>query len=78
MSTKIKIILNDFSRAKKFIQEVSKFDSDIDAIKDRYIVDAKSIVGIFTLDLSKSITIVLHSDNEEEIKRFHEVMEEFK
>lgn len=75
--TKIIINLNDFSKAKKFINEVSKFESDIDAIKDRYIVDAKSIVGIFTLDLSKPITVVLHSDNEEETKRFTEVMEEF-
>lgn len=74
--TKIIINLNDFSKAKKFINEVSKFESDIDAIKDRYIVDAKSIVGIFTLDLSKPITVVLHSDNEEETKRFTEVMEE--
>ena len=75
--TKIIIKLNDFSKAKKFINEVSKFESDIDAIKDRYIVDAKSIVGIFTLDLSKPITVVLHSDNEEETKRFTEVMDEF-
>ena len=52
MNTKIKINLNDFTKAKKFINEVVKFTSDIDAIKDRYIVDAKSIVGIFTIDLS--------------------------
>lgn len=77
MNTKIKINLNDFTKAKKFINEVVKFDSDIDAIKDRYIVDAKSIVGIFTLDLSKPITVVIHSDDEEEIERFNKVMEEF-
>lgn len=77
MNTKIKINLNDFTKAKKFINEVVKFNSDIDAVKDRYIVDAKSIVGIFTLDLSKPITIVIHSDDEEEIKRFNKTMEEF-
>lgn len=78
MSTKITITLNDFLKAKKFLNEVVKFESDVDAVKDRYIVDAKSIVGIFTLDLSKPITVVLHSDNIEEVKRFNEVMEEFK
>lgn len=77
MNTKIKINLNDFTKAKKFINEVVKFTSDIDAIKDRYIVDAKSIVGIFTLDLSKPITVVIHSDDEEEIERFNKAMEEF-
>lgn len=77
MSTKITIILNDFSKAKKFINEVVKFESDVDAVKGRYIVDAKSIVGIFTLDLSKPITVVLHSDNMEEVERFNKTMEEF-
>lgn len=78
MSTRLKINLNDFSKTRRFVQEVTKFSSDIDAIKDRYIVDAKSVVGIFTLDLSKPIEIVIHSDDEKEIKKFNEVMNEFK
>ena len=77
MNTRITIKLNDFSKAKKFINEVVKFESDVDAVKGRYIVDAKSIVGIFTLDLSKPITVVLHSDNIEEVERFNKTMEEF-
>lgn len=78
METKIRVLLNDFSRIKKFSSEVCKFESDIDLVKDRYVIDAKSTMGIFTLDLSAPVTVVIHSDNEEEIKRFNEAMEEFR
>lgn len=44
----------------------------------RYIIDAKSVLGIYALDLRKPIDVEIHSDNEEEIKRFNMVMEEFK
>lgn len=78
MNTRLTINLNDFSKARKFINETSKFISDIDAIRDRYIIDAKSTIGIFTLDLSKPIDVQIHSDDPYEIKRFNDIMEEFK
>ena len=77
MRTKITITLNDFIRIKNFSSEVVKFESDIDLIKGRYIIDAKSTIGIFTLDLSSPVDVVIHSDNDEEIRRFNEVMEAF-
>jgi phosphotransferase system HPr-like phosphotransfer protein len=77
MNTKVKVTLNDFSKIKKFSSEVIKFESDIDLIKNRYVVNAKSTMGIFTLDLSESIDVVIQSESEEEIKRFNEVMKEF-
>ena len=77
MKTKITVTLNDFSKIKKFSSQVVKFESDIDLIKGRYVIDAKSTIGIFTLDLSAPVDVVIHSDNEDEIKRFNEVMEAF-
>ena len=77
MRTKITITLNDFIRIKNFSSEVVKFESDIDLIKGRYIIDAKSTIGIFTLDLSSPVDVIIHSDNDEEIRRFNEVMEAF-
>ena len=77
MRTKITITLNDFIRIKNFSSEVVKFESDIDLIKGRYIIDAKSTIGIFTLDLSSPVDVIIHSDNEDEIKRFNEVMKAF-
>ena len=78
MRTKITITLNDFSKIKKFSSDVVKFESDIDLVKGRYIIDAKSTIGIFTLDLSSPVDVIIHSDNEDEIKRFNEVMEKYK
>ena len=78
MITKITVTLNDFIRIKNFSSEVVKFESDIDLIKGRYIIDAKSTIGIFTLDLSSPVDVVIHSDDEDEIRRFNEVMEKYK
>lgn len=79
MNTKEKmtIKLNDFSDIKKFTNEVSKFEGDIDLVKGRYVIDAKSTMGIFTLDLSSPVDVVIYSDDEKEIERFNEVMKEF-
>lgn len=78
MKTRITVLLNDFSKIKKFSKEVVNFESDVDLIKGRYIVDAKSTIGIFTLDLSVPVDVEIHSEDVEEIKRFNEAMEEFR
>ncbi len=77
LNTRLTVNLNNFTTANKFINEVSKFISDIDAIRDRYIIDAKSAIGIFTLDLSKPIDVQIHSEDPYEIKRFNNIMEDF-
>lgn len=74
-TTTVKVLLNDFSKIKKFNNEICKFESDIDLVKGRYVVDAKSTMGIFTLDLSVPIDVVLRG--EEESEKFIEVMKEF-
>ena len=78
MNTELILNLNDFKRAKKFIEIVNKFNSDIDVMRNRYVIDAKSTLGIFTIDLSEPVKVRLNSDDCAEITRFNEVMEEFK
>ena len=78
METMFKVLVDTIAKAKKFIATSNEFDSDIDVIRGRYTIDGKSIMGLFSLDLLKPITVKIHSDNEEEIKRFNEIMEEFK
>lgn len=77
MDTKVTINLNDFSKVKKFTDEVIKFESDIDVLRNRYVIDAKSALGIFTIDLSEPVDVEIHTDSEEEIRRFNDVMKEF-
>lgn len=72
------IILNTLERVKRFGNIAIKFDSDIDVIRNKYIVDGKSVLGIFTLDLRKPVDVEIHSSDEKEIRRFNEAMEEFK
>ncbi len=57
------ILLSSINDVKNFVNLVSRFDYDIDLASGRYIVDAKSIMGIFSLDLSKPIAMEIHSDN---------------
>lgn len=78
MNSKVTVVLNDYTKIKKFCNEVSTFESDIDLVKGRYVVDAKSLMGVFTIDLSLPVDVVIYSEDEEEIERFNEVMEEFR
>lgn len=54
------IILNSVEKVKKFVNQVSKFEDEIDLVSGRRAVDAKSIMGIFSLDLSKPIKVEMY------------------
>ena len=65
---KVKISLNSIDKVKSFVNDITKFDYDFDLVSGRYVIDAKSIMGIFSLDLSKPIDLNIHADdNVEEI-----------
>ncbi|MDO5291971.1 MAG: HPr family phosphocarrier protein [bacterium] len=51
------ISLNSVDKVKSFVNKVSQFDEEIDLVSGRYVVDAKSLLGIFSLDLSKPIEL---------------------
>ena len=57
-----KIMLKTISDVKAFVNSVAKYDFDVDLLSGRYAVDAKSIMGIFSLDLSKPIDLNIHTD----------------
>lgn len=61
--TTFKISLPAINDVKEFVNTVMKFDFDIDLVSGRYAIDAKSIMGIFSLDLSKPITLNAHTDD---------------
>ena len=58
----VKISLNSIDKVKSFVNDVTKFDYDFDLVSGRYVIDAKSIMGIFSLDLSKPIDLNIHTD----------------
>lgn len=60
----VKISLNSIDKVKAFVNEVAKYDAEFDLVSGRYVIDAKSIMGIFSLDLSKPIDLNIHSEND--------------
>ncbi len=59
----LEISLQMANQVKNFVAITQKYSFDIDLRSDRYVVDAKSILGIFSLDLSKPITVEIHSND---------------
>ena len=59
----VRISLNSIDKVKSFVNDLTKFDTDFDLVSGRYVIDAKSIMGIFSLDLSKPIYLNIHSES---------------
>lgn len=70
--TQVEISLNSIDKVKSFVNAVTRYDYDFDLVSGRYVIDAKSIMGIFSLDLSRSITLNIHAD--EDIDELMEVL----
>ena len=56
-------LINDI---KAFNQAVVKCSFDVDLVSGRYVIDAKSLMGIFTLDLSRPIDLHIHAEETDE------------
>ena len=68
------LFLSSINDVKDFVNIVSKYDFDVDLTSGRYAVDAKSIMGIFSLDLSKPIKVEVHTDD---CDKFMEELDKF-
>lgn len=60
----VKVSLNSIDKVKTFVNDINRFDFDFDLVSGRYVIDAKSIMGIFSLDLSKPIDLNIHAQGE--------------
>ena len=59
----VKISLNSIDKVKSFCNDIAKFDAEFDLVSGRYVIDAKSIMGIFSLDISKPIELNIHAES---------------
>lgn len=73
----MKIKLVTIEDVKRFVKICSSYEEDIDFISGRFVIDAKSILGIFSVDLRKEARVRIHTDNKETEKKFYKQMEEF-
>ena len=58
----VQISLNSIDKVKSFVNAITQNEYDFDLISGRYVIDAKSIMGIFSLDLSKPIDLAIHAE----------------
>ena len=58
------VAISSISDVKDFVNIVNKYDFDVELISGKYVIDAKSIMGIFSLDLSKPIDLNVHADGD--------------
>lgn len=59
----VTVNLNSVEKVKSFVKDIAKYDNDFDLVSGRRLIDAKSIMGIFALDLSKPLKLNIHSKN---------------
>ena len=74
---KIMINLGASSQIKSFVNLINKYPFDLDLRSGKYLVDAKSILGIFSLDLSKPVELEILSDDEVEVNKFLEEIKSY-
>ena len=61
----VQISLNSIDKVKSFVNTITKYDNDFDLVSGRYVIDAKSIMGIFSVDLSKAVDLRIHAEGAE-------------
>ena len=59
----VQISLNSIDKVKSLVNDITKFDYDFDLVSGRYVINAKSIMGIFSLDLSKPIDLNINAED---------------
>lgn len=63
----VQINLNSIDKVKAFVHSVNTFNTEFDLVSGRFVIDAKSIMGIFSLDLSKPINLTIYNDDDAKI-----------
>ena len=58
----IKVSLNSIDKVKQFVNDINRYSYDFDLVSGRYVIDAKSIMGIFSLDISQPIDLNIHAE----------------
>ena len=73
----IKVQFRGLDSVKNFVNILSKFDNDFDIVDKRYVIDAKSIMGLFSLDLTHPLDFKIYSEDEAVVKSVIESLDDF-
>ena len=72
----VTVSLNSIEKVKEFVNLINTFDGDFDLVSERYVIDAKSIMGIFSLDISNPLRLDIH-DNVPDVAKVEESLKKF-
>ena len=64
-----RVALNEIDKVKVFVNTVSKYPFNVEIMSGRYIIDAKSIMGVFSIDLSKPVKLCINSDDKNNVNK---------
>ncbi len=70
-------LCNDMTAIKRFNRAMNELECDVDLQQGRYVIDGKSIMGMFSLSLLDPIAIMVHTDNEEEIEPIKDYISDY-
>ena len=73
-----KIKLDTIEKVKKFTSVISTFENDIDIMQGRYVINGKSLIAIFSLDLTRVLKVIIHDAEIPDVARLEKVLEEFR
>ena len=77
MMNTFNISINTIDKVKRFVNLTNQCEADVDIISGRLLVDAKSIMGIFSMDLTRPMTLRVHESNIEKLEEYKKLFEEF-
>lgn len=77
MMNTFNISINTIDKVKRFVNLTNRCEADVDIISGRLLVDAKSIMGIFSMDLTRPMTLRVHESNIEKLEEYKKMFEEF-
>ncbi|MBR4590370.1 MAG: HPr family phosphocarrier protein [Bacteroidaceae bacterium] len=77
MMNTFNISINTIDKVKRFVNLTNRCEADVDIISGRLLVDAKSIMGIFSMDLTRPMTLIVHESNIEKLEEYKKLFEEF-
>lgn len=78
MTNEVQVRINTIEKVKRFSNITNEFNNEIEVLCGRYIIDGKSIMALFSINLLEPLTVRILTDDEEEIETFNRVMEDFK
>ena len=73
----VKISLDSIDKVKTFVNDINRFNAEFDLVSGRYIIDAKSIMGIFSLDISRPIDLNIHNAEQDQLDEIMEALKPY-